>query len=144
MVEDCYNSNPSAAEKALESAARLSGRRHWAVLGAMRELGPDTPRFHAELGRQAAAAGFSPIVGVGEESRELVAAARAGGAEAEWIPDATAAAARFAGELQAGDVVLVKGSRSVGLEAVVRAFVERGKATADRVAPGGGRAEAGR
>jgi UDP-N-acetylmuramoyl-tripeptide--D-alanyl-D-alanine ligase len=127
VVEDCYNSNPSAASRALASAAVLGSPagRHWAVLGEMRELGPDAPRFHADLGREAAERGFSPIVGVGELAKPLVEAARAAGADSAWVPDAASAAERFAGELRAGDVVLVKGSRGVGLEAVVRAMTGR-------------------
>lgn len=132
VIEDCYNSNPSAAARALESAAALNGRRHWAVLGEMRELGADSARFHAELGRAAVEGGFAPIVGVGAEARGLVEAAVASGGQAEWVADAAAAAAGFAAELEPGDVVLVKGSRGVGLETVVRAFVDRGKVEAAR------------
>jgi UDP-N-acetylmuramoyl-tripeptide--D-alanyl-D-alanine ligase len=131
LVEDCYNSNPFAAERALDSAAGLPGRRHWAVLGEMRELGPEAPRFHAELGRQAVERGFSPVVGVGELARSMVQAAASAGGQAEWVADA-AAGARFASELRPGDVVLVKGSRGVGLETVVRAFVDRGRVEAGR------------
>ncbi len=126
LVDDSYNSNPAALAKALESAARLPvspGRRRVAVLGDMRELGPEGPRFHRESGQTAARLGFSPVLGVGELSRELVAAARAEGAEAAWVADAAAAADWAAGEVREGDLVLVKASRGVGLDAVVRRLV---------------------
>ena len=86
----------------------------------MRELGPEGPRFHRECGERAARLGFSPVVGVGELSRELVAGAEAAGAEAVWLPDAEAAAEWAAGTARRGDVLLVKGSRGVGLDRVVR------------------------
>jgi UDP-N-acetylmuramoyl-tripeptide--D-alanyl-D-alanine ligase len=143
VVEDCYNSNPSAASRALQSAAALGGsaRRRWAVLGEMRELGPDAARFHVELGREAAQQGFSPIVGVGDLAKPLVDAARAAGADSAWVADAASAAERFAGELRAGDVVLVKGSRGVGLEAVVRAMTGRAERVAATAPTAGERRE---
>jgi UDP-N-acetylmuramoyl-tripeptide--D-alanyl-D-alanine ligase len=122
IVDDSYNSNPAAAIKALESAAALpaAGRRI-AVLGDMLELGPEGPRFHREVGERAARLGFSPVVGVGELSREIAAGAAATeGTKAVWLPDAAAAADWAAAEVRSGDVVLVKGSRGVGLETVVR------------------------
>ncbi len=130
VIDDAYNSNPAALLRALEGAAALglshaaAGRR-WAVLGDMLELGPEAPRFHREAGEEAARRGFSPVAGVGELARELVAGAAASGAETIWFADAAGAAEWAAGRLAPGDVVLVKGSRGVGLEAVVaRLLVE--------------------
>jgi UDP-N-acetylmuramoyl-tripeptide--D-alanyl-D-alanine ligase len=120
LVDDSYNSNPDALAKALESAAHLPGERRVAVLGDMLELGPEGPRFHRECGGRAARLGFSPVVGVGALAQHLVDGAGAAGAEAVWLPDAAAAAEWAAGEVRPGDVVLVKGSRGVGLDRVVR------------------------
>ncbi|HYO13205.1 MAG TPA: UDP-N-acetylmuramoyl-tripeptide--D-alanyl-D-alanine ligase [Thermoanaerobaculia bacterium] len=120
LVDDSYNSNPDALTRALESAAHLPGERRVAVLGDMLELGPEGPRFHRECGERAARLGFSPVVGVGALAQHLVDGAGASGAEAVWLPDATAAAEWAAGEVRPGDVVLVKGSRGVGLDKVVR------------------------
>jgi UDP-N-acetylmuramoyl-tripeptide--D-alanyl-D-alanine ligase len=120
LVDDSYNSNPDALGKALESAALLAGMRRVAVLGDMLELGPQGPRFHRESGERAARLGFSPVAGVGELSRELVAGAREAGAEAVWLPDAAAAAEWAAAAVREGDVLLVKGSRGIKLDTVVR------------------------
>jgi UDP-N-acetylmuramoyl-tripeptide--D-alanyl-D-alanine ligase len=122
VVDDSYNSNPVALRRALESARALTGARHWAVLGDMLELGPEAPRFHREEGEAAAALGFSPVVGVGELARHLVAGAVASGTRAEWFATADEAAALAAAELREADVVLVKGSRGVRLERVVAAL----------------------
>ncbi len=127
VIDDSYNSNPSAVAQALEAAASLPASRRWAVLGDMLELGPDAARFHREAGRAAAAAGFDPVYGVGELAREVTAAASASGAAVDWW--ATAEEAASAVPLpREGDVVLVKGSRGIGLERVVQALVgaERG------------------
>lgn len=120
LVDDSYNSNPDAVGKALAGAASLAGERKVAVLGAMRELGPESPRFHREAGERAAELGFSPVLAVGEEAREIAAGARALGAEAEWVASAEEAADWLAATAAQGDVVLVKGSRGVGLDRVVR------------------------
>ena len=117
LIDDSYNSNPDAVGKALESAAAFPAERRIAILGDMLELGPEGPRFHREAGERAAALGFSPVVGVGELSREIVAGA---GPEAVWLPDAEAAAEWASGQIRRGDVVLVKGSRGVKLDRVVR------------------------
>jgi UDP-N-acetylmuramoyl-tripeptide--D-alanyl-D-alanine ligase len=126
LVDDCYNSNPDALAHALAAAATLPGDRRWAVLGDMLELGRHAAEHHRRLGREAARLGYSPIVGVGALARELVSAAAEAGAAAVSVVDADAAAERAAGELRAGDVVLVKGSRGVGLERVVDRLVAAG------------------
>lgn len=123
VVDDSYNANPAAVERALEGASLLPGRRRWAVLGDMLELGPEAPRMHREVGAQAARRGFDPVFGVGELSRHTVAGADDGGARAAWYATAAEVAPVAAAELVAGDVVLVKGSRGVGLERVVTAML---------------------
>src|SRR6185295_19664174 len=132
---DSYNSNPDAVGKALAGAAELApgdrrnggpadpaGRRV-AILGDMLELGPDGPAFHREAGARAALLGFSPVVGVGEQARELVAGAAAGGAATIHLSDAAAAADWAAEHVRPGDVVLVKGSHGVRLDRVVERMV---------------------
>jgi UDP-N-acetylmuramoyl-tripeptide--D-alanyl-D-alanine ligase len=91
----------------------------------MLELGPEGPRFHREAGERAARLGFAPVLGVGALSREVVDGARTAGAAADWLADAAAAGERLAAEVQDGDVVLVKGSRGVKLDTVVRHLLEQ-------------------
>ncbi len=122
VVDDCYNSNPAALNEALRSALEIPGKRHWAILGDMLELGEAAGEFHEEAGRAAAELGFSPIIGVGPLARRLVEGARSAGAESHWYQGAQAAAA-VAEELRPGDTLLVKGSRGVGLEVVVSAML---------------------
>lgn len=119
LIDDSYNSNPDAVGKALESAAAMRGDRRVAILGDMLELGPEGPRFHREAGEAAARQGFV-VAAVGELSRSLAEGAKAAGGNAVWLPDAAAAADWAAGAVCPGDVVLVKGSRGVRLDGVVR------------------------
>jgi UDP-N-acetylmuramoyl-tripeptide--D-alanyl-D-alanine ligase len=109
----------------LEAVAELEAQRHWAVLGEMLELGPEGPRFHREAGRRAARLGFDPVVGVGELARGIAAGAAEQGAATAWFATAAQAAAFVRSELRAGDLLLVKGSRGVGLEVVVDHVLRR-------------------
>lgn len=109
LLNDCYNANPVSMRAALEHLDARAGRhRRLAVLGEMAELGAGAARYHEEIGELVRALGVQ-VIGVGEQARAY------GG---EWVPDAAAAADRLRAEIRPGDVVLVKGSRSVGLEVV--------------------------
>lgn len=135
VIDDSYNSNPDAAIKALESARQLAANRYWAVLGDMLELGPRGPELHGLVGERAAVLGFH-VLGVGPASRELVAAVQRAGGQGEHLADAAAAVAWATehvmnDELSEGDLILVKGSRGVGLETVTRALVGAPRGEAD-------------
>lgn len=129
VLNDAYNASPLSVEAALEAARALrTGRRLVAVLGEMRELGELEVPAHREVGRRCAVEGVDLLVAVGQASRELAHAAVQAGLARDrvvWVPDAQAAALELSGRLRAGDVVLVKGSRAVGLERVVEALRQR-------------------
>ena len=109
LLNDCYNANPVSMRAALTHLdARAGAHRRLAVLGEMAELGADAPAYHAEIGELVRSIGVQ-VIAVGEQARAY------GG---EWVASAEEAAARLRAELRPGDVVLVKGSRSVGLEVV--------------------------
>ncbi len=116
VIDDCYNANPMSMRAALDDLATRPGRRV-AVLGDMLELGPEEARYHRELGAYAARAGVERLVTVGP----LAALAAEGHGRATVLPDAAAAARVLPELLEPGDVVLVKGSRGVGLEVVCTA-----------------------
>ena len=130
VIDDSYNSNPDAACKALTSARSLHAERYVAILGDMLELGSDSPAFHARVGEHAATLGFTLVVGVGPLTRDLVAAARQRGTATHWFADAGQAAewisASSLEEVGPGDLLLVKGSRGVGLEVAVDALLAKG------------------
>jgi UDP-N-acetylmuramoyl-tripeptide--D-alanyl-D-alanine ligase len=113
IINDCYNSNPRAAESMLELLAATPARRRIAVLGEMLELGGAAEPLHRQVGRKAAALALDLLVGVRGAARFLVEEA---GPNAVFVSDPAAAGEYLRGVLQAGDVVLLKGSRGVKLE----------------------------
>ena len=124
LVDDAYNANPESMRAAVTTLARLGqGRRSWAVLGHMAELGEASAAAHRELGRACAAAGISQVLAVGDGARAVAdAAARVRGwaGTARWVGELEAAAAVLHAELRSGDVVLFKASHAVGLERLAR------------------------
>jgi UDP-N-acetylmuramoyl-tripeptide--D-alanyl-D-alanine ligase len=113
LVNDSWNANPVAMRAALAYLRERAGdRRTVAILGEMAELGLEAPRYHEEIGREAQ--NVDVVVGVGELARHY---------EPDlWAPDAAAALEAARDVVRPGDVVLVKGSRSVGLESVAEAL----------------------
>jgi UDP-N-acetylmuramoyl-tripeptide--D-alanyl-D-alanine ligase len=110
LINDCWNANPASMTAALRDLAGRNGGRRIAVLGGMAELGREGPRYHREVG--ALANELDVVVGVGELARDYE--------PTHWVADAEAAATLLRELLEPGDVVLVKGSRAVGLERVAQ------------------------
>jgi UDP-N-acetylmuramoyl-tripeptide--D-alanyl-D-alanine ligase len=136
VVDDSYNANRQSVEGALAllHGARVTpGARRWAVLGDMFELGGHAAAEHALVGATAAAS-VDELVAVGAEARHLARAARVAGLPAACVhlfaantEDAAAlpaardeAAALLCARLRPGDLVLVKGSLGMGMDAIVR------------------------
>ncbi|MGW7526299.1 UDP-N-acetylmuramoyl-tripeptide--D-alanyl-D-alanine ligase [Streptomyces sp. NPDC054783] len=131
IVNDAYNANPESMRAALRALAAMGkGRRTWAVLGKMAELGDEALAEHDAVGRLAVRLNVSKLVAVGgiEASWLQLGAYNEGswGEESVHVSDAQAAIDLLRSELRPGDVVLVKASRSVGLEGVAQALVETG------------------
>ena len=115
LVNDAYNANPASVESALAALVqRAAGARTVAVLGHMAELGPGAPEWHAEVGRACARLGVAVVIGVGELGAAYATAAE--GCEWHAVADVAAAAELLPGVLRPGDFVLLKGSRSAGIE----------------------------
>jgi len=110
LVNDCYNANPVSMRAALDHLASIEATRRIAVLGEMAELGPDGPAYHREVGGHARTQGVDFLIGVGEPARAYD--------PDELVGDPAEAAELLAAQLEPGDTVLVKGSRSAGLEGV--------------------------
>jgi UDP-N-acetylmuramoyl-tripeptide--D-alanyl-D-alanine ligase len=131
VINDAYNANPESMRAALKALAIMSaGRRSIAVLGYMAELGADSAAEHDSLGRLIVRFDIGHLIAVGDEARPIAHGAALEGSwngESEWVPDVAAAVCRLAEVAQEGDVVLVKGSRSAGMERVAQAIIaERG------------------
>jgi len=127
LIDDSYNANPASMRSSIATAAELAremGRRLVLVLGQMGELGDAAAKEHDALGEVAGASGAAWILAVAGEAVRIADRARERGVRAEFVPDAQAASAFATANVQPGDLVLIKGSRSVRLETVVRALEE--------------------
>ena len=137
VVNDAWNANPPAVVAALAGLAERGAGRLVAVLGAMAELGPTADDFHRRVGAHASALGYAVIVAVGEPARGFLEGAGPI-AEPYFLPDAEDLAALLADVVRPGDRVLVKGSRSGGLERVAADLVRWLAGRTAEPAPGGG------
>ena len=126
VVNDAYNANPDTVRAAIAALATMArGRRAFAVLGHMTELGDDAGRLHEEIGAAAAAAGVAGLIVVGDEAAPILDGTKAvPGWQGELlhVPDAAAAVRAVRERLREGDVVLVKASHSIGLQRVALAL----------------------
>lgn len=132
LLDDSYNANPLSAAAALKAFEALPGPgRRVVVLGDMLELGSNAPRIHRELGEQAAAVA-DLLIAVGEHADDLGAGAEQGGIAADAVvrlKDVDAAIAYLVQRQQAGDRILVKGSRGVALDKLVEVLQSPGESS---------------
>jgi len=116
LIDDSYNANPGSVRAAIDTLAGYAGRR-LLVLGDMAELGPDAPGLHREVGAYAASRGLDGFYGCGPLSK---LAAEAFGARAATFSDKEQLVRALCDTLDADTTVLIKGSRSAGMEDIVR------------------------
>ncbi|HEX4818287.1 MAG TPA: UDP-N-acetylmuramoyl-tripeptide--D-alanyl-D-alanine ligase [Nonomuraea sp.] len=128
VVNDAYNASLDSMRAAFETFAVLGkGRRRFAVIAAMRDMGDDAPELNAEAGRLAGGAGLAGVIVVGPDAEPVLEGAHSAARAADdppgggvtpivHVPDAEAAAATLGGWLRPGDAVLIKGPRAMGLE----------------------------
>jgi UDP-N-acetylmuramoyl-tripeptide--D-alanyl-D-alanine ligase len=125
LIDDTYNANPASMRAAVETLAALRGSgRALLVTGDMRELGPEAVRLHRELGRLAAEARVDRLFVCGGHAADVASGALAAGMPAAAIATGSRDEIRDAllGAVRPGDWVLVKGSRAMGMESIVRAL----------------------
>jgi UDP-N-acetylmuramoyl-tripeptide--D-alanyl-D-alanine ligase len=121
LINDAYNANPLSMRAALEYLGERAGRRRRvAVLGDMAELGAGAPDYHREVGEAAAEAGVDALLAVGPLAKGYLD----GGVAGRWAADVEEALEQLDDFVRSGDVVLVKASRAVGLEAVAAALTQ--------------------
>ena len=130
LIDESYNANPSSMRATLAQLGATPAKRRIAVLGAMKELGAHGPAFHAALAEPIRAAGIDRLVLVGDEMRALAEELGKSDPVALGKPltfahcgnAMEAQQALLAIGLESGDAILVKGSNSVGLGALVTAL----------------------
>ncbi len=126
VVDDCYNASPSAMASVLETLRQSDPRgRRVLIMGDMLELGQLGPALHREVGKRCGSSGIGMLVTIGKLSRGAAEAARrAGVPEVHHHPDVDKATQSIVEFLSDGDLIVVKGSRSMHLERVVQRLVE--------------------
>ena len=127
VIDDAYNANPESVRAALDALATLGvGRRRWAVLGEMLELGAEADELHEAVGRHAAETGVDELVAVGV-TRVVAGAENVAGwsGRARTVADVEAASALLADEVRADDAVLVKASNALRLWVIADRLVDR-------------------
>ncbi|MEI7833538.1 MAG: UDP-N-acetylmuramoyl-tripeptide--D-alanyl-D-alanine ligase, partial [bacterium] len=121
IVDDTYNAHPAAVRATLDHLAEIPGNAKMAILGDMRELGPDAADLHRELGAYAMEKKIDHLFAIGELGREYIDGANS--PNAQWFPDHNSAVQAALEILQPGDIVLVKGSRAMKMEEIVRGLM---------------------
>ena len=121
LIDESYNANPASMAATLRELGAHQGARRIAVLGSMKELGEHSDRYHAELADPLMQAGADFALLVGAEMAPL-AKALEGRIKFAHVAHAAAAEAILAETARAGDVILIKGSNSVGLSRLVAAM----------------------
>lgn len=128
VINDAYNANPESMRAGLKALKAIAeGRRSWAVLGEMRELGDQSLAAHDELGRLCVRLDVNKLLGIGPAGKIIqMGAAQEGswGDEAHHVVDVEDAIALLKTSVQSGDVIFIKASRAVGLERVASALIE--------------------
>jgi UDP-N-acetylmuramoyl-tripeptide--D-alanyl-D-alanine ligase len=127
VIDDSYNSNPRSLLNMVRTMAegREGRKRLLVIAGEMLELGPDEASLHRAAGREIAETGVNVLWGVRGLAKEIVAGAReAGLSETRFFNSSEEATAEVIKEVREGDLVLVKGSRGVATEKVVKALKE--------------------
>lgn len=119
LIDDTYNANPASLYAGLQVLADMDGEG-WLVLGDMAELGPDSEKLHAEMGHSAGDLGIRRLFTVGINAR---ASASAFGEGAEHFDHHQALYEALSQALHPGVNCLIKGSRSMAMEQVVRALI---------------------
>jgi len=129
VIDDSYNASPMAMMQSLERLDSLPvvGRKIFAA-GDMLELGTWSEDAHRDIGKYAARQGIDLLIAVGEYADLIAAGAEAGGMAADRISrfaTADEAGRALAEEIEAGDLVLVKGSRAIHMERIIEALRQR-------------------
>jgi UDP-N-acetylmuramoyl-tripeptide--D-alanyl-D-alanine ligase len=119
VINDAYNANPASMVAAIEVVCDLPAHRRVLVLGDMRELGPKEEMFHRELGQLIATGPADIVIGVGELGALIAEQASVGGAQTATYKTAGDIGTHLADMLEPGDLVLLKGSRSMGLDTLL-------------------------
>ena len=130
IIDDCYNANPDSMKSSLESLLQIAGEnKSFAVLGDMKELGEFSKRYHKEIGYFCGTKKISGLIAFGNDSYYIYNEYKKSNSNCYYFEDKDNSILELAGVIKSiaskGDVVLVKGSRSMKMERIVDALVKQ-------------------
>lgn len=120
VIDDTYNANSASLKAGLDVLANCDGK-HWLVLGAFGELGPDSPKIHEQMGELIKASGVERLLAVGCDARNTV---KAFGEGAVFFDNQNDLIDVLKQELKGNEAILIKGSRAQRMENVAAALVD--------------------
>ncbi|MFA5863378.1 MAG: UDP-N-acetylmuramoyl-tripeptide--D-alanyl-D-alanine ligase [Phycisphaerae bacterium] len=128
VLNDAYNANPASMKSALETLEKYptTGRRVF-YCGQMKELGEQSEQFHRDLGRRIGSDHVDVLIAVGEYAKEVIHEAVSAGMPANHVwafPDVVEAGKELKNIIKSGDLILVKGSRSMKMEQLIERMKE--------------------
>jgi UDP-N-acetylmuramoyl-tripeptide--D-alanyl-D-alanine ligase len=124
LINDCYNSNPTALNAMVDALMAMPAERHVAVVGEMLELGAEAEALHAACGVRMAERGVDFVLGVRGAAEKIAGAAEGAGTEGLFVASPEEAGEWLVANVRPGDVVLLKASRGVRLERALIAIAD--------------------
>lgn len=126
IIDDTYNASPDSMKAAIDVLTATRGFRKIAILADMFELGEDSDAFHAEVGRYAAKSGLDILVAVGNQARHIAQAAKEilGENKVHYYETKELLINDIGSMISSGDVILLKGSRGMAMDQVVKKIME--------------------
>ncbi len=124
IIDDTYNASPDSMKAALNVLASVKGGRKIAILGDMFELGEMEEEYHRQIGEYASHKGINVVLSVGKNAEHISAAAKDGGIQAFHFPGRDMLKSVLPQWIRKGDVILVKGSRGMAMDEIVKHLEE--------------------
>lgn len=127
IIDDTYNASPDSMRAAIKVLASVQGSRKIAILGDMFELGDKEEEYHFQLGEYASLAGIDVVISVGKNARHISRGAREGGVKAIHFETKDLLKGVLEQWIRTGDVVLIKGSRGMAMDEIVKQLEKTGE-----------------
>ena len=126
IIDDTYNASPDSMKAAIDVLTATKGFRKIAILADMLELGENSPEFHAEVGRYAADSSVDLLIAVGTRAKQIAAAAKGilGDGKVRYYETKELLIDDIGSMISSGDVILLKGSRGMAMDQVVKKIME--------------------
>ena len=124
IIDDSYNASPDSMKAALDVLASIKGTRKIAILGDMFELGKDEEKYHRQIGKYAFQKGINVVLSVGKNAEHISLAAKESGIQAFHFDNKDMLKSVLPQWIRKGDAILIKGSRGMAMDEIVKHLEE--------------------